>query len=411
MKTWITYPAAIIFGFAATLLLKDWQQYTNFLDSVVPFAYQLGLFVLFPIVFTIFTAATASLRRYKDTIIVFSSALFWGLVTALVLSFLGMGLAIVSPFGLNLTPSATSTEFTFFDFSSFSNLIIAQNAFNQFTRTSISLLPVLMVALVFGIALRPDREAIRPAYVVVNSFAEAMMRLSRIFTALGAALLLFISAKWFVDFPDLLIFRENIWFGVGLLAAVLVALLILLPFIFGIATLFRGGNPYKILFGTMGALLASGFSGSLLFGTTPLIALTQHNCGVRKRVSGISIPLLTILGRGGSAMVASYTIITLFESMGTPLSMQTLVVVALFCALFSFAASFSPGVEVIFIMVLVMGGLQGDGSSILSSGILILLPLLQMAALVTDTAINAFGTTFGSRIVSPDDRVPIDEMM
>ncbi|WP_422479825.1 cation:dicarboxylate symporter family transporter [Pleomorphochaeta sp. DL1XJH-081] len=411
MKTWITYPAAIIFGLAATLLLKDWQPYTDFLNAIVPFAHQLGLFVLFPIVFTLFTAATASLRRYKDTIIVFSSAFFWGLITALLLSFLGMGLAIASPFVLDLPPSTSQPEVNFFQFSTLSNFFITTNAFNQFTVTSISLLPILIVAMVFGISLRPDREAIRPAYVVVNSFAEAMMRLARIFSVIGAALLLVISAKWFIDFPGLLVSKENILFSVALLATVVIAIFLLLPLLFGVATLFKGGNPYKILFGTMGALLASGFSGSLLFGTTPLIALTQHNCGVRKRVSGISIPLLTILGRGGSAMVASFTIITLIESMGNPLSLQSMVAIALFSALFSFGASFSPGLEVIFIMVFVMGGIQGEGTSILSSGIVVLLPCLQMAALITDSAINAFGTTFGSRIVSPDDRVPIEEMM
>jgi Na+/H+-dicarboxylate symporter len=208
-----------------------------------------------------------------------------------------------------------------------------------------------------------------------------------------------------------LVSKGHILFGVALLTTVVIAIFLLLPLLFGVATLFKGGNPYKILFGTMGALLASGFSGSLLFGTTPLIALTQHNCGVRKRVSGISIPLLTILGRGGSAMVASFTIITLIESMGNPLSLQSMVAIALFSALFSFGASFSPGLEVIFIMVFVMGGIQGEGTSILSSGIVVLLPCLQMAALITDSAINAFGTTFGSRIVSPDDRVPIEEMM
>lgn len=411
MKTWITYPAAIIFGFAATLLLQDWQPYLSFLDVVVPFAYQLGVFVLFPIVFTLFTAATASLRRYKDTIIVFSSAIFWGLITALLLSFLGIGLAVALPFSLNLSPGTASAEFAFFDFSSLSTMFIAENAFTQFTRTSSSLLPVLMVALVFGIALRPDREAIRPAYVVVNSFAEAMVRLARIFTTFGAALLLVISAKWFVEFPVLESMGENLWFGVGLSIAVVAAIFLLLPLIFGVATLFKGGNPYKILFGTMGAMLASGFSGNILFGTTPLIALTQHNCGARKRVSGISIPLLTILGRGGSAMVASYTIVSLIKSMGANPSMETMVIVALFSALFSFAASFSPGFEVLYIMVLVMGGLQGEGTSILTSGIVILLPCMQIAALITDTAVNAFGTTFGSRIVSPDDRVPIEEMM
>lgn len=410
MKTWITYPAAILFGLAATLLLQDWLPYTEFLRIAVPIAKQLGLFVLFPIVFTLFTAATASLRRYKDTVIVYSSAIFWGLLTALLLSFLGMGLSILLPFGLHLPSTAASFDITFFDFSSLPRLFMAENAFEQLTRSSISLLPLIILALVFGIALRPDREAIRPAYVVVNSFAEMMMRLSRIATVMGAALILLISAQWFLEFPGITLLKGSFWFVIGLVITMIDAVFVVLPLVFGIATLFKGGNPYKILFGVLGALLASGFSGNLLFGTTPLIALSQHNCGVRKRVSGISIPLLTIMGRGGSAMVATYTIINLLKASNVAPSLQTLVVIALFSALFSFGASFSPGVEVLYIMALVMGGLQVNGESMISH-VVILLPCLQMAALITDTAINAFGATFGSRIVSPDDRVPIEEMM
>lgn len=411
MKTWITYPAAILFGLAATLLLQDWLPYTDFLRIAVPIAKQLGLFVLFPIVFTLFTAATASLRRYKDTVIVYSSAIFWGLLTALLLSFLGMGISILLPFSLDLPSAAAATDITYFDFSSLPRMFLAENAFEQLTRSSVSLLPLIILALVFGIALRPDREAIRPAYVVVNSFAEMMMRLSRIATVIGAALVLLISAQWFLEFPGITLLKGNFWFFIGLVITMAGAILVVLPLVFGIATLFKGGNPYKILFGVLGALLASGFSGNLLFGTTPLIALSQRNCGVRKRVSGISIPLLTIMGRGGSAMIATYTVINLLKASGVNPSLQTLTMIALFSALFSFGASFSPGVEVLYIMALVMGGLQVDGASMITHGVVILLPCLQMAALVTDTAINAFGTTFGSRIVSPDDRVPIEEMM
>jgi Na+/H+-dicarboxylate symporter len=411
MKTWITYPAAIIFGLASTLLLQDWQPYVDFLGTVEPIARQLGLFVLFPVVFSLFTAAVASLRRYKETVIVFSSAIFWGLVSALLLSFIGMGLAIVLPFRFSPISGAETVLPEFFDFSSFYRMFIAENAFNQFSLTTTSLLPLIVLSLVFGIALRPDREAIRPAYVVVNSFAEAMMRLARIFTALGAALVLVISAKWFLDFPMFPLSQGNLWFGLGLLIAVLVAVLLVLPLLFGLSTLFRGGNPYKILLGSLGALLAGGFSGSLLFATTPLLAMNQHNCGGHKRVVGIATPLLTIFGRGGSAMVASYSIIMILSGTGTNLSFQTMIFIALFSALFSFASAFTPGLEVVFIIVFSMGGITGDGMSILQTGIMVLLPSLQMAGLVTDVAVNTFGTTFGSRVVSPDDRVTIEDMM
>ena len=412
MKTWITYPAAVIFGISASLLLQDWQPYTVVLQTVVPVARQIGIFVLFPIVFSLTTAAVASLRRYKDTVIIFSSAVFWGLFTALILSFVGLGLALVIPFEFSAFSSASSTEIFLFDFSTLKQIVMNDNAFKYFTLNSETLLPLIIIAVIIGIALRPDREAIRPAYVVVNSFAEGMLRLARIFTVIGPLLLLFISAQWFSTFPlEVLISSENLLFAGGVFVAMLAALFIVLPLLFGLFTLFKGGNPYSMILGSLGALIATGFSGNFLFGTTPILALSQKNCGVRKRVGGISIPILTMLGRGGSAMIATYVLVKMLQSLGTPLSLQTLVFIALFSALFSLASSFSPGFEVIFILLMIFQWVQADSGIIYSSGILLLLPILRLTSLMVDTMVTVYGAAFGSRIVSPADQVSIEEMM
>jgi Na+/H+-dicarboxylate symporter len=411
MKTWITYPAAVIFGIAASLLLHDWQPYVTFLDAVVPIARQLGIFMLFPIVFTLFTAAAASLRRYKDTFIVFSSAIFWGLCTTIALSFLGMALAQVSPIPFAMTSGEHTTSLSFFDFSSLPSLFISENAFTQFAHTSASLLPIMVVAFLFGIALRPNREVLRPAYVVVNSFAEAMLRLARIMTVITAVLVLFISAQWYLEFPLSTVVSHHLLFSISILLVAVIALLVVLPLLFGLFSRFKGGNPYSMLLGSLGALLASGFSGSLLFGTTSILALSQKNCGVRKRVGGIATPLLTIIGRGGSALIATFLVINILQSNGAELSMQSMATIALFSALFSLGASFSAGLEVPFIMVFVMQGMQVDNSLLFSSGILILLPLLRLASLSVDTMVAVYGSVFGSRIVSADDRVAIEDMM
>jgi len=412
MKTWITYPAAVIFGISASLLLQDWQPYTVILQTVVPVARQIGIFVLFPIVFSLTTAAVASLRRYKDTVIIFSSAVFWGLFTALILSFVGLGLALVIPFEFSAFSSASSTEIFLFDFSTLKQIVMNDNAFKYFTLNSETLLPLIIIAVIIGIALRPDREAIRPAYVVVNSFAEGMLRLARIFTVIGPLLLLFISAQWFSTFPlEVLISSENLLFAGGVFVAMLAALFIVLPLLFGLFTLFKGGNPYSMILGSLGALIATGFSGNFLFGTTPILALSQKNCGVRKRVGGISIPILTMLGRGGSAMIATYVLVKMLQSLGTPLSLQTLVFIALFSALFSLVSSFSPGFEVIFILLMIFQWVQADSGIIYSSGILLLLPILRLTSLMVDTMVTVYGAAFGSRIVSPADQVSIEEMM
>ena len=398
MKTWITYPAAIILGLSANLLLGGWQPYEVFLGIAVPVVIQVGLYILFPVVFILFTAATASLRRYKDTILVFSSTILWGLVTTLFLSFLGLFLSLVLPGELSLgTVSGNAPGVAFFEFQSFSRMFVSENAFSQFTVSSSSLLPVMMLALVFGIALRPDKEAIR---------------LTRIATIVGAVLLVILSADWFASIDLSGILMANLWYFIGLVVAVVASVLILLPLLFGLFTLFKGGNPYRILVGTFPAMLSAGFSGNILFGATPLIALSQRNNGVRKRVLGISIPLFTILGRGGSALIASFTIMHLMQSSGSSqLSLQTMILIALFSALFSFGASFTPGLEVLFIVILVLRGFMSGATTQIQASLLVLLSFIQLAALIVDTAVIAVGSAFSSRIVSPDDRVPIEEMM
>jgi len=413
MKTWSTYPAAIILGFSAHLLLGGWAPYETVIDLVVPFTRQLGVFILFPVIFVLFTAATASLRRYKDTAIVFSSTILWGLLTTLFLSFLGMGLAMATPSGFTELPAtAAGPAMQFFDLSSLGSLFINENAFMQFTLSTTTLLPIMVVALLAGIALRPDREGIRPAYVMVNSLSEAMLRLARIFTVLGAALLLFISADFFRTFSLAELLPWSSWYLLGLLIAIVGAIGILLPLLYAITTLFRGGNPYRIILGIFPALFSCAFSGSILFGTTPLLALSQQNNGVRKRTAGIGIPLLTIIGRGGSALIATFTIIKVITFIGASgPSVQTMIFIALFSALFSFSASFSAGIEVPFIFVMVLQGIQASSVAQAAGGLWVLLPLIRFSSLIIDAAVIGFGGAFSSRTVSPDDRVPLEELM
>lgn len=414
MKTWITYTAAIAIGLSATLLLGDLESYGALLDTIVPIVRQIGVFILFPVVFVLFTSGIASLRKQKETGVVLSSTLLWSLATTLLLSVATALITLVVPLGLSaggLEQAAHSPT----DIPRIGQLVplfVSNNAFEHFTVTGTSLIPIIVVASLCGYALKPDRETIRPAYVVTNSFAEAMLRLSRLFTIIGAVLIMFLAADWFrfVDVPGL--FHGNAAYFTGLGIILALALGILLPLLYALFSRFKGGNPYRMLFGTLPALLGSGFSGSLLYGTAPLIALSQKNNGVRKRIAGTAIPLYTVFGRGGCAMVATFTLITVIEvSQGVSLPVQTLLLIALFASLFSLASSFSAGYEVLFIAVMVMRGINPSETVGLETVVLMFLPFLQAIAMVIDTAIASLGAAFSSRIVSPDDTVAYRDMM
>lgn len=415
MKTWILYTGSILFGFAATLLLGAWQPYATFITFMVPMVKDISLFLLFPIVFILFMAESASLRRHKDAPLLFFSTLFWSLFTTIILTLSAMGLSLLLPesftqFAQVATQDAPVLQSVTFE--GIRTLLFSNNAFTQFTKSTTSLLPILVVAGIIGYALKPDYEVLRPAYVVTNSFAEVIMRLSRILTYLAAIALFFLSA--FISMQSNLItaLYKALPISLMYIAVVLIALTLLLPLLFALVTGFKRGNPYAILFNSFASIVTSFFYMSTLESTISMIALGEHNSNVKKRVAGTAFPLYTIIGKGGSAMIATFTLLLIFKNSGTiQLTIVPLLLLTLFASLVSLLSSFVPRFEVLFIMIFTYSGLFGTLLETPGSFILLLFPFIQGLAAVIDSSIAILGAAFTSRIISDDQKTPYHQMM
>jgi len=416
MKTWITYIAAIAMGFAANLLVGDLEILKSVVASAVPILLDLGMFILFPLAFILFASGIASLRRQAETTLFFSSTILWSLATTLVLSCFAAALYFILPLGMeNVTTSgadaAALSTINAIQPSQFFAMIVNRNSFLQFVMTDQTLLPILVMACLLGFALRPDMETIRPAYVVMNSLAEAMLRLARIFTILGAFFVGFIAFNWFNSVDAEGRFFANLKFFGMIGIALSSALFILMPLMFALFTGFKGGNPYRVLFGGMGAYLAGFFSGNILYAGTSIIALSRQNNGVRKRIAGTAVPLYTIIGKGGTAMVATTTTLALIVSFNGSLpSWQAVMSIALLSSLFSLISSFHLGYETIFIVVMVLRNLEINLEGV-EMMMVVLLPFLNGFGVLLDSAIATFGAAYTSRLVSPDDSVAYRDLV
>ncbi|MHC1691656.1 MAG: cation:dicarboxylase symporter family transporter [Sphaerochaetaceae bacterium] len=410
MKTWITYLAAVAMGLSATLLLGDYAIFTTIMEYTSAVLMDVGLFILFPMVFIIFTSGIAALRRHARTVTMFSTTIFWSLLTAVILSGFSAAIFLVFPKGVDHITTMGSdvsalTAIAPLEISQLIPLLIARNSFVQFFITDKFLLPLLMVAFLLGIALKPDMEIVRPAYVVMNSFSEALFRLARMFTLFSAFCIGVISCHWFNTLDAEELFFKNLRFfsvmGIGLFAA----LFILLPLLYTLATRFRGGNPYRILGGVLSACVVGFFTSNILYTATPLIATSRQNNGVQKSVVGTTVPLYSLIGRGGSALVATIAIISLTMSVqGAVPPLRILMYTAGLSTLFSMLCSIHLGYEVLFIVTMVLRtlGIDLQGAQMM---VVLLLPLLNGAGLVLDTAIAAFGSAYTSRTIGP--RTPV----
>ncbi len=404
MKTWILYVGAVLLGLASSLLLDSFAVYGPALELLVPLVREVSLFILFPVVLVLYTAGSASLLRHRNTPTLYFSTLFWALSTTLVLTFISTMVTRFLPSSLLTLPSAVSAEgidIVSPTFESVKALAVSDNAFTQLSLRSTHLLPMIILALIAGYSIKPSYEAIRPAYVITNSFAEAMLRLSKICALLFAIPVMILSADFFSSHQLTSLLSAALpLLGVYLILTLLMLLLVL-PLLYSLYTGFHQGSPYRILFRGFAGLISSFFFQSTLESTPTLIALSEQNNRTKKRIAGTAIPLYSILGKGGSALLASATLVIILRNQ-VDMSMTLMLSIVLFTAFVSLISSFAMKSEVAFIMISAYVGIGSAGLSI-PAAVIIILPFIQGLAALLNAAIALLGASYTSRIISTDD--------
>ncbi len=405
MKTWMLYIGAVLLGLASSLLLTTWDAYQPVLNLLVPLMKEISLFILFPVVLTLYSAGSASLLRHRNASLLYVSTLFWALSTTIILTFAASYAVYFIPEGFIALPAATTSgglQVQIPTYESIKTLIVSDNAFSQLTVTSTHLIPMIVVSIIVGYSIKPNYEAIRPAYVVANSFAEAMLRLSKMTALLFSIPVFVLSAHFFSSTEVIQVMGDAVPLA-GLYGIItLLTVFVLLPLIWGLYTGFRRGNPYRVIFRGFAALISSFFFQSTIESTMSLIALSQQNNRVKKRIAGTAIPLHSIVGKGGSALLASVTIILILADSRMEVSVLFIALIALFAAFVSLVSSFAVRTEVLFIMLAAYMGI-GNGELALPQALIILLPLIQGLASLINAAIALLGAAYSSRMISADD--------
>jgi len=398
MKTWISYLAATAFGLAATLLFGESALFSQIMYTITALFVQLGGFVLIPLVFIGFASGIASLRKDSKGGVFARTTILWSILTTLLLT---LAAGVVFRFFPALFPASSSAgsdprSLSIITPQSLSQIFSATlpvNPFYSLVNAESFLFPIIIISLIFGYFLKPNLEVIRPAYVTMNSLSETMMRLAKAYSSVGFFFIFFASSYWFTHMQ-----YEGTLFVAGrfllmLLAATLGVLLILLPLLFGIASRFRL-NPYKVIYRMLAPAIAALFSGSIFFSSPMTISLSRHNLGVQKRVGTTAVPLYTIIGRGGSAMIATLSVLSLlYAAAGQMPSDKVLLIVALSSAMFSYLSPLYLGWEVFFITTITLQFLNLDlhGAELSVIG---LMPLLNGLGILLDSYIAAFGAAY-----------------
>ncbi len=404
MKAWLTYMAAAAMGLACELVFKDSVFFVSSMNFMANLFMNLGVFVVFPLVLFSMMAGTASLTREKGkTSYVWLSSFFWALITTVLLAVVASLLFRVFPAAFPMTSSSlataeqASTLYQALANSTSTRLSAANpityNAFLNLFKSSDCLLPLMFLALVMGYAIRPTSEVIRPIYITMNALSEAMFRLARKISKFLWIGIFFISGMWFDTlWTDGTVFSA--WRLVVLCCLVAFALLlIVLPLIYAILTGFRR-NPYRQIKRLLSAGTAAFFSVNYLFCQSTLYTDCRVNLGIQKSVVSTTLPIHSIITKGGSALVSTMCACSLVYAVNgvMPTAVQT-ITIALACTLASFICFIHAGYEVVFATSFALSLLKVNVAGA-EFAILGLLPLLNGIAIMFDIFLAGLGTSF-----------------
>ena len=415
MKTWVTYIAALLMGLATALLFGDSPSALSVMSTISSFMVNLGVCIAIPVTVLTFASGTASLGKDRKGRQAALACLLWALVTTVLLSItaIAVSMALKVQFPVTSTagyPQGLLSGQIARSISNAAGSLIPMNAFWTIATTTYFIVPAIIVSWIFGLALRPSADIIRPAYTTMNSMSEVMYRISRTCAVYGFFLVYTASSASFIE-----IYQEKTLFAAPafallLAAAAAVAVLIIIPLSYAIFTGFKK-NPYKALYRSLSPALA-GLAAANSVALIPIEESTaRHNLGVQKRISSISVPLLTIIGKGGSAFVATISMIALFQATtGTAPSLSVMLMAAGSAALISFISSTAIGTETALIVILALRlmGLNLYGAE---NAMIALLPLLGGIGIMIDSLIAVMGSSIASCFVDTDMEIPYKDTL
>ncbi len=390
MKIWFKILLGILLGYAAYLFLPvetaPWQ---NSLDFLAELTLRMGRYIAFPLFFFSLATGVHELKRENQILSVPLRILFYTGILTLTLVFLGTVLsAFLSTPRIPIVVESQNPP----DLMSLREALRAvfpYNAFHVFGGNASFFLPLYILSFVLGLHFSFDRTLAAPAHDLFQSLALVFYHINSLFLEVIGIGMIFFSTLSLVTYQEIV--EPEMFFQVFLVLFLLslFILVILFPALYSLLGS-RRENPYRILYGNLGPLLAGFFSGDLYFSSAVLFKHARENLGIPGRVSSVSIPFSAMFGKSGTGLVSAVSMIIILQSYSSlEITLFQILWVFFFSFLISFILPAFPGQSVLIAQILLCS-FYGRG---LEEGYLILKPIspfLISFATLLDTASASF---------------------
>jgi Na+/H+-dicarboxylate symporter len=312
MKIWIKYLAGIIIGAAFALIVP---QQNAAVSSVIQYlsdiAVQFGRYSLYPVLFFSFTIAVYELRESKSLFRLGAITTAIIIITTIMLAVTGLITVLIrNPSRIPIFVEGAS-EIGKIGIGESLRQLLPSSPFETFTN-GLFILPLCIFGGFAGAGCAVDRDASKATLTLFDSLSRVSYAVMCFFVDILAIGMIAISVNWVFQFRTM--FASKVFTDFILLLAFDFFLLAFAIYP-ALVRFFCGKvNPYRVLYAGTGSILAAFFSGDTNMTLPVLFRHTNESLGVRRRISSVTMPMFSIFGRGGAALVTTVSFIVILKS-------------------------------------------------------------------------------------------------
>lgn len=404
MKTWLTYLAALLLSGATAFAFPYSTGLLNAMNFLTSLFISVSIFLFIPISFITFTSGVASLRKDKIAGKAVGYDILWSIVTSFVLALLAILHVRIFSSSIPVTSSAGGDYVTLYN-----EFISSYDIFGIVEVAGTGFLPLLLAAIVFGIALTPSSDVIRPAYTVMNSLSEAMYRIERIFSNFGALFVYVAGTAFFLNLWQEKTAFVSPSFFIDILLSTLVLIVVVLPLLYLIFTKFKK-NPYLVIGRAISSLILGFVSGNIYVTSLQNEAIIRNNTGVQKRIVSVTTPLGILITRGGTCFVSVLSVLSILSALDAKVTAVAAILIALTVVCLSLISFMSAGCETTVIAILLFRvmniNVYGAEAALIS-----IIPFLNSVATLLDVTLISLASNIEARMTKTDINVPAEDVI
>ncbi|MDA3956452.1 cation:dicarboxylase symporter family transporter [Oceanispirochaeta sp.] len=411
MKLWMKYTFSACLGILLAFFLPENQILDIIIRAVAEFSLRAGRFLVFPLAFFTLTVSVCQLRRDQRLGKVILKLLVLTSAAAGIYTLLAEGMSVIIP--VNRIPILSDStgwlsgipfrnEQFHPGFSEYLRQLLPVNAFQIFRQSADFILPALIFAFILGTQLFHDMEEGEPVYNLFDSFSRMFYRMNTLFTRLLVLTLFSLSYESLNHIRRISDFSSYFSLIRLVLLATLIILTVVQPLAYFIIT---RKNPFREMRAFLPGIIVSLFSGDNFVNMLVMTRVLKENSGMKRKVSGLVLPFLTLFSRAGSALIAAISMLTILKSYSslelTAFQIFWVIGISILVSFILFSQSYMG----IYTALITACTLYGRG---LQDGYVLILPVLPFLLLIAGL-LDASNTAYLTLLFNDDREFRIPE--